>query len=352
MLSELKRTSDRWLALLFGGAGVCCLLLVGGYAGVFSVTILLDVLVRTAGLQMSGLIIGALLLAVAAAGMGLGGKLLSPLWNRMRTSPRPTAPELSGSTSLHQLREGYQVDYDLRTWTVTEHAQHPYEGWPTDTWLLERDDDERVLEHDREEGSTFRLYERVPVSEVRVMGAPFSEAVEDETAPTKLTCTETEHTRYVLVEEDARAHDEALVRSGEEPRISFLVRSRSNRSVQGVLGGLATYLNVSPWAVRLGYLFILLAGPSAVAAAGRAPSAFWWTFALLGAAYVLLWGVMPGPPPEQLAHYWLYESNDGGLVALQCDGGTWPMGAKTWTAYVGRTVAPYEFDNVLPPAKS
>ena len=43
--------------------------------------------------------------------------------------------------SLDQLREGYMLDYEMRTWEVTKHAKYDYEGWPADEWTLETGDD-------------------------------------------------------------------------------------------------------------------------------------------------------------------------------------------------------------------
>lgn len=339
----------KWLKMGGGHLVAFPLLVFGGYAGVFAVTILLDVLVRTAGVQADGLFIGVFILGMAAVGVGLGGWMLRYLWMRVWPNVAPHT-DTSGSTTLHNIREGYAVDYDLRTWTVTEHKQYPYEGWPTDVWTLRDDGEERVLEYGGNKTGTFRLFERASVSDVTVDGEPFAKAVgagayrhkgaPNRDAPGTIEYADTEDTQYVLSEEDARVHEVAGIREGNEHPINFLVRSSNNSRIMGLFGGIAEYLGVSSFPVRLGAVVGILAlviGGGSVA--GFGVGCCTTVFAIggyFGSAYTI-----PEPPPERFSSYWIYESEEDTLVTIQRADGY-------WTARFGQVVEPYEFDNVLP----
>ena len=41
------------------------------------------------------------------------------------------------SGSLDQLREGFMLDYEMRTWEVTGHKTYSHGGWPAEEWRLE-----------------------------------------------------------------------------------------------------------------------------------------------------------------------------------------------------------------------
>lgn len=277
----------------------------------------------------------SIMLSIGMAGIGLGVGLLSYLWTVVWPAEERTVSELIGADeppeadTLRRLREGFMLDYEVRTWTVTEHKRYPYEGWPADAWTLEHDGEKRVLEYDREDGGTFQLYEKVPVSVVTVAGDPFREAMGADTvetgAPPHVECEETGDTTYTLAEEDVRVHDRARTHSGEEDRINFLTQSRTHELIKGVCGGIAQYLNVPVWLVRLVFIILGLAGGFGVI----------FFMAYLGGLNV------PKPPPERLSHYWIYMNEEGELLTLQYVQGN-------WTAHAGREVASYEFDNILP----
>lgn len=49
---------------------------------------------------------------------------------------------------LHKLKVGYLVDYDLKTWQVTDYAEYDYgEGERVKEWQLEAGREKRFLEH-------------------------------------------------------------------------------------------------------------------------------------------------------------------------------------------------------------
>ena len=79
--------------------------------------------------------------------------------------------------SLHHLREGDLVDYEMRTWEVVTHAKYDYEGWPADEWTLENGDDTMFLEH---EDGTYSLSRPVDMADVETAdGTPLRAAVRD-----------------------------------------------------------------------------------------------------------------------------------------------------------------------------
>lgn len=60
-----------------------------------------------------------------------------------------------------------------------------------------------------------------------------------------------------------------------ESKISELKRSKTNRLIAGVCGGLGEYLDIDPTIIRIGFIILTIAGGSGVL------------------AYLLLWLVMP-----------------------------------------------------------
>jgi len=112
------------------------------------------------------------------------------------------APEASeqpvDDPSLSQLRTGYMLDYEMRTWEVTRHAKYDYDGWPADEWTLETGDDLLFLEYEYDDGDVFLLSEPVDMTAVTVDGEPFRAVVRDEEPPTTVTYDDAD---YVLAEE-------------------------------------------------------------------------------------------------------------------------------------------------------
>lgn len=153
--------------------------------------------------------------------------------------------------SLHHLREGDLVDYEMRTWEVVGQAKYDYEGWPADEWTLENGDDTMYLEH--EDGS-YSLSRPVDMADVEAGdGTPLRAAVRDGADPPKAVIYD--GTTYELDEQ----------------------------------------------------------GPAIRIAGDK----------------------------QQELHYWVYAHGDD-FLALE------RYGTADWSAYTGREVEPYEFDNILP----
>ena len=85
--------------------------------------------------------------------------------------------------TLDRLREGYMVDYEMRTWEVTQHARYDYDGWPADEWTLENDDDMLFLEHEEDGGDVFYLSDPVDVADVSTDEGPLREVLRNQDAP-------------------------------------------------------------------------------------------------------------------------------------------------------------------------
>lgn len=100
--------------------------------------------------------------------------------------------------TLDQLREGYMVDYEMRTWEVTRHAKYDYEGWPADEWTLSNGDDLLFLEYEYDDGDVFLLSERADITDVTVDGEPFRAVLREQEPPSTVSYHGTE---YVLTEE-------------------------------------------------------------------------------------------------------------------------------------------------------
>jgi hypothetical protein len=100
--------------------------------------------------------------------------------------------------SLDQLREGYMLDYEMRTWEVTKHAKYDYEGWPADEWTLETGDDVLFLEYEYDDGDVFLLSEPAEITDVTANGEPFRALVREQEPPHTITYQGDD---YVLAEE-------------------------------------------------------------------------------------------------------------------------------------------------------
>jgi phage shock protein PspC (stress-responsive transcriptional regulator) len=344
----------RWMKMVGGHVVALPLLWGGGTAAVFAVTIARDLLFVFSTVPLNVVFTGTAALVGSAVGFGLTGRLLYHLWGTVWTADRHTlfgSENLAFDPSLDQLRPGYVLDYNVRTWEVTGHTRYPYEGWPDDTWTLQDGEDTRLLEYEQEAGGTFRLSRRIRPTDVmaeRSLGSEreaFPYAVREEEPPDTVYYQDTE---YTMAERDARAQDETRVRPDDRDRVDILARSRTSNVIMGACGGVAEYVGVHPWLVRVAYVVGVLAGwITAGTLAGFAPGCY--TLLSLVAAYFLLGVWMPKPPPERLDHYWRYESGDGDFVAFERPEGGW-WGDSRWTARAGRTVEPYEFDNILPPS--
>ncbi len=236
------------------------------------------------------------------------------------------------SEEIARLREGAMIDYNMQTWEVTAHDTYDDARWPSDVWTLRSGADVRFLEHDYDGTDVFRLFEAADITDVTVEGVPFVSAVRNrETAPDTVTYQDTE---YVLVEENARIDEPPGLLTEE------LTRSEDDWKLTGVCGGIAEYVEVPSSLVRVGFVL------------GTFATNFVFPCLLMPlgiALYVALVFAIPkvdhSTPERKLSNYWVYKKDDQFVV---CERGE----DDGWDVYVGRTVEPYEFSNLLPGGSS
>lgn len=90
-----------------------------------------------------------------------------------------------GDLSLENLREGYLVDYDLKTWTVETHARYDYEGFPADEWTLRADGETLFLEYEDDDEAVFMLSRAIDLTALSASGedAPFRQLLGQRAEP-------------------------------------------------------------------------------------------------------------------------------------------------------------------------
>lgn len=228
---------------------------------------------------------------------------------------------------IARLREGAVIDYDMQTWTVTEHRTYDDSRWPVDEWTLKSGTDVRFLEHDYDGDDHFRLFVHADITDVTIDGRPFLSAVPDEEAPGTITYQGAE---YVLAEDDVRIDTSPSVIAKD------LTRSEEDRALVGVCAGIGEYADISSSLVRVGFVVGTFATNVVVPCLCMPlPVAF----------YGLLAFAMPevdhSTPERDLSHYWMYRRDDD-YVVLECGEG------NDWSVYAGRDADPHEFSNVLP----
>ncbi len=86
---------------------------------------------------------------------------------------------------LDKLKVGYLVDYDLRTWVVTDHSRYRFnDGRHSEEWELTEDRDKRYLE--RSEDGTWALSETVPIGALE--GGVRQHILDHDDPPEQVTC--------------------------------------------------------------------------------------------------------------------------------------------------------------------
>ena len=79
--------------------------------------------------------------------------------------------KLEGPDPLHdlileKLQVGYLVDYDLKTWTVTERHRYDLDGDRTDEWELQAGDEVRYLERSEEDEVEWAFSRKIPIGAI------------------------------------------------------------------------------------------------------------------------------------------------------------------------------------------
>jgi len=69
--------------------------------------------------------------------------------------------------TLSDLKPGFVLDYDLKTWQVTAHHYYDYDGDRIDEWELSCGDDIAYLDREEDDGIAYTLARKVPVSDIK-----------------------------------------------------------------------------------------------------------------------------------------------------------------------------------------
>lgn len=99
--------------------------------------------------------------------------------------------ELKGPDPLHDLilekmQLGYLVDYDLKTWTVTERHRYDFEGERTDEWELTAGDEVLYLERSEEDEVEWSLSRKIPIG--RIEGDMRRHIIDHDDPPAQIVC--------------------------------------------------------------------------------------------------------------------------------------------------------------------
>ena len=70
------------------------------------------------------------------------------------------------SVTLSDLKLGYVLDYDLKTWQVTAQHYYDYEGDRVDEWELTCGDDVAFLERSEDDSISWILTRKIPLSDI------------------------------------------------------------------------------------------------------------------------------------------------------------------------------------------
>lgn len=107
-------------------------------------------------------------------------------WNPF--SKKKDEPELDplADLTLSNLKPGYMVDYDLKTWKVTAQHYYDYEGDRVDEWELSCADEVAYLEREEDDEVSWTLTRKVALSDIE--GNLRSHLRENDDPPEEITC--------------------------------------------------------------------------------------------------------------------------------------------------------------------
>ena len=89
-------------------------------------------------------------------------------WNPFKKKKDESDPVVD--FTLSDLKPGYVVDYDLKTWKVTAKNHYDFDGDRVDEWELTCADDVMYLEREEDDGLSWTVSRKIPIS--RVDGDP------------------------------------------------------------------------------------------------------------------------------------------------------------------------------------
>lgn len=86
-------------------------------------------------------------------------------WNPFKKKQEEPAVDPTRIT-LSDLKPGYVLDYDLKTWQVTAHHYYDYDGDRVDEWELASGDDVAYLEGAEDDGMRWILSHKIQLSDM------------------------------------------------------------------------------------------------------------------------------------------------------------------------------------------
>tara|TARA_Y100000031_G_scaffold115179_1_gene127487 strand:+ start:267 stop:806 length:540 start_codon:yes stop_codon:yes gene_type:complete len=89
------------------------------------------------------------------------------IWNKIFGKKKEEEIDPLKDLVLSNLKAGYLVDYDMKTWTVTAHNKCEWgEGDYSDEWELQSGDEVFYLERGKDDEVEWTLTKKIPISEV------------------------------------------------------------------------------------------------------------------------------------------------------------------------------------------
>ena len=103
-----------------------------------------------------------------------------------RSKPKVEEPEFDpiADLVLERLKVGYLLDYDLRTWKVTDHTRYRFnDGGQAEEWELTAERDKIYLERSTGDGESWALSNTLPIGK---LGNVRSHILENEDPPDQI----------------------------------------------------------------------------------------------------------------------------------------------------------------------
>ena len=107
-------------------------------------------------------------------------------WNPFKKKEAEPEIDPLRDLTLSNLKPGYMVDYDLKTWQVTAHHRYDYDGDWTDEWELTCADEVRFLEREEDDGVAWAFTRKIPLSDIEEDLRAYLREHED--PPEEVTC--------------------------------------------------------------------------------------------------------------------------------------------------------------------
>jgi hypothetical protein len=112
-------------------------------------------------------------------------------WNPFKKKPKEPELDPLKDLTLSNLKPGYFLEYDLKTWQVKGQNRYDFDGDRTDEWELVSGEEVRYLEREEDDGVTWTLTQKIPVSQIE--GNLQASLRNQEDPPERVTCDGVEY---------------------------------------------------------------------------------------------------------------------------------------------------------------